>query len=44
MRMDISEIQGDDMEWMDFVLNRVQWWIFTKPAMKVGIFIDDIPF
>ena len=44
MRVDISETQGDNMEWMNFVLNRVQWRILAKPAMEVGIYIDDSPF
>jgi len=44
MRMDIREIQGDNMEWKNFVLNRAQWRILAKPGMEVGIFIGDIPF
>jgi hypothetical protein len=44
MRMDISEIQGDNMEWMDFVLNRVQWRILVKQAMEFGVFFGDTPF
>jgi len=44
MRMDITEIQADNMEWMEFVLNMVQWRILVKQAMEFGIFMGDIPF
>jgi hypothetical protein len=39
----MSEIQGDNMDWIIFVQNRTQWRVFVKTVTEFDIVIEDIP-